>query len=133
MATKACSTCHSTLPLDNFGTRTRNSNGYKKGELTAVCLACAEKAKERRKAKEQKRAIVGEEEAEQLEAAEDDLDVMSLTDFVNAVKGMDAPVDISARVEVTCALGPAAAEGTDRERADRIAEVIGAFTELHWT
>lgn len=137
MATQVCTACHTTRPLHSFGIRQRDTKtGAKKGEPTAVCLACAARAHDRRqeRASLKKRAIAEEEEP-----AGDgvnhwqNLDIMSLTDFINTVKEADAPVNISARVDVKCALGSISESSSHRERADRVAEVIGVFTELHWT
>ncbi|RPD53668.1 hypothetical protein L226DRAFT_517852 [Lentinus tigrinus ALCF2SS1-7] len=132
---KACSDCHVMKPLEEFGLRVKDSNGGKKGEPTAMCLACTTKASERRKIRKRKlmtEADGGEEDSLGVdqEGLTGNLNVISLTDFINVVWRSEAPVHVQGRVDVA-SVAPLDLAG--RKRADCVAIILGEYTNLHRT
>ena len=133
MSAKTCTDCHVRKPLEDFGVRVKDSQGGKKGEPTALCLACAMKASQRRK--DRKRKLIIEADGKDSHGADeealvDDLDVVSLSDFVNVLRRSESPLHIRGRIDVT----PTAPLDLDgQKRADCVAVVLGEYTNLHWT
>ncbi len=134
MSSKTCTECHANKPIEDFALRVRNIQAGKAGERTASCQACVEKAKKRRKERKRKmEAEVDGEGADEGHAGDIEEPVrraISLADFVNIVRQSETPMQVQARVDVVAA---APLELPPRERAARVAKVLGEFTNLHWT
>ena len=69
-------------------------------------------------------------DSEDDDAEDVNLDVMSMTDFMSVLNDIDGEIEVRARVNVACT-APRSLDG--RERADRVAVVLGEYTFLHWT
>ena len=135
-----CTNCHSNKPDSSFARRQR---GAQKGERTAVCITCAEKARTRRtqaskaakasKADAKRNRSSGDEDSSEKDDDEDlGLEPITLTDFINTVvyELSPGPLQVRARVDVASEAG----HGLKlRERADRVSQIVGNYMQLHWT
>ena len=132
MSTQTCTDCHVRKPLEDFGVRVKDSQGGKKGEPTALCLACTVKASQRRK--DRKRKFIAEADSKDTHGVDEggvgDLDIISFSDLVNILQRSEFPLHIQGRVDVTLT-APLDLDG--RKRADCVAVVLGEYTNLHWT
>ena len=132
-----CTGCRRSKPVSDFGIRVKNTaNGGKAGERTARCKECVGKEKESRKLREQKkREAEGPPVGRSSFSGTDpdlpkELDVMSFTDFINLLRESDSPIMVTARVDVESAADMVL---SPKDRANRVAAVIGEYTLLHWT
>ena len=128
-----CTGCRQSKPVTDFGIRVKNTtNGGRPGERTARCLECTTKEKAARKLREQKkkREAEGKPVGELSDDETEELDVISFTDFINLLRESEAPIKVTARVDIGSAAGTSLAP---KERASRVVAVIGEYTLLHWT
>lgn len=135
MATQICNNCHVSKPLTAFRPRVKTSAGGKKGELNAICGVCCDqrdtsrKARKRKAADEAAPASDGEAAGDGSQNTEVDLGEMSVGGFLDAVREMDAPVTVRARVT---AEDVAPMSASPQTRADQLAAAIGKVQCLHW-
>ncbi len=136
MATQICNNCHVSKPLVEFRPRVKTSAGGKKGELNVTCGACCDqrdasrKARKRKAADEAAPAAGGEAgDGDGSQSAGVDLGEISAGGFLNAVREMDAPVTVRARVS---AEDVAPMSASPQTRADQLAAAIGKAQCLHW-
>ncbi len=127
---KVCSECHAEKTLDAFSIRKKDSDGGRKGELTAKCTDCMKKENAR---KHKKRKLPEEacETAVQDHANESMLDVISMPAFLATLSAAkDGPMDIKAHVS---ALEAGPLEAGEKARACGIAELLEKHLLWHWT
>ncbi|KAJ8469947.1 hypothetical protein ONZ51_g8667 [Trametes cubensis] len=134
MPTKTCTECHSEKPLEDFGIRLHNTASGKKGELTAKCCSCIDRAAQRRAVRE-KAQRAEKRKAESAEIDEQsktlaDFEEIALETFIEVITGTEDAIDVHARVNIA-SLAPKGPEC--RARADRVAAFLGECTMLHWT
>ena len=133
---RQCARCRREKASSEFGLRTKTTaNGGKAGELNARCLDCVRQETEARKARKQKKRAaegepVGDSETLDGDLVSQNIDVISFTDFINLLRESDDPIKVAARVDISSA---ADISMDPKERANRVAAVIGEYTLLHWT
>ena len=135
-----CTECHKAKELETeFGRRTKDTAGGKKGEWAARCLHCMEAGKNRKRRAAQKRKLQAEADGEDDESDREDAgnpvllegSTLPLEEFAALMESKkESPMDVKA--SVLAPMDDGLAGDVVRLRADQVAQCLGDALGWRW-